>query len=111
MRYRGRMRSTIPFDPHAYVKRLEAAGVPERQAEVHGLALAELVVTHLATKQDLADMEARLDGRFKEVDARFNELEARMDSRFKELELRLTLRLGAMLAAAVAIVVALVKLL
>ena len=60
---------------------------------MHGLALAELLVTHLATKQDLADLEAR------------------MDSRFNEVELRLTLRVGAMLAAAVAIVVALVKLL
>lgn len=94
------MRSPIPFDTHAFVKRLEAAGVPEPQAEVHAEALAELVVSHLATKQDLADMEARIGSRFKEL-----------DSRFKELELRLTLRLGAMLAAAVAIVVALVKLL
>jgi hypothetical protein len=107
MRYGSPMRSSIPFDTHAYVKRLEAAGVPEPQAEVHAEALAELVVTHLATKQDLTDMEARMDSRFKEVNSRFNELEARMDSRCKELELRLTLRFGAMLAASIAIVVAL----
>jgi hypothetical protein len=80
------MRNTIPFDTHAYVKKLVAAGAPERQAEVHAEAMAELVFERLATKEDLR-------------------------TGLQALELRLTLRFGVMLAAAVAITTALVKLL
>jgi hypothetical protein len=98
------MRSPIPFDTHAYVKDLVAAGVPERQAEVHARVLADSVFTQLATKQDLADLEAR-------IEARLKELEGRIDVRLKDLELRLTLRLGGMLVAAVAAAAALAKLL
>jgi hypothetical protein len=98
------MRSPIPFDTHAYVKDLVAAGVPEPQAEVHARVLADSVFTTLATKEDLAALEARMDSRFKEQDAR-------IDSRLKDLELRLTLRLGAMLVAAVAAMAAVAKLL
>jgi len=140
------MRSTIPFDTHAFVKKLVAAGVPERQAEVHAEMLVEVVVERLATKddielvrQDLRALEERIDGRlasivkdmdgrfkdldarFKDIDGRFKDLDGRfkdidgrfkdLDGRFKDMELRLTLRMGAMLAAAVAIMTALVKLL
>jgi hypothetical protein len=116
------MRSPIPFDTHAYVKDLVAAGVPEAQAEVHARVLADSVFTTLATKEDiaalkvdLAALEGRLDVRFKDleqrVDLRFKEQEARFDARLKDLELRLTLRVGGMLAASVAAMAALVKLL
>ncbi|HUJ77001.1 MAG TPA: hypothetical protein VL359_19200 [bacterium] len=98
------MRTPIAFDTHAYVKKLVAAGMPEAQAEVQAEALGDLALTHLATKQDLSDLEQRMDTRFKEA-------ALQTDARLKELELRLTLRLGAMPAAAVAIVVALIKLL
>ncbi len=61
------------------------------------IVFAETIIEHLATKQDLLDLEQRLRS------------DVRSD--MKDLELRLTLRFGAMLAAAVAITVALVKLL
>lgn len=65
------------FDTLGFVKRLAAAGMNTRQAE----ALAEALTTHafeqLATKADL-----------------------------KELELRLTMRMGAMSAASTALTVA-----
>ena len=80
------MDHSIPFDTHAYVKRLKAAGVPEAQAEVHAEAIAELVNEQLATKRDLRELELRLKH-------------------------DLTLRLGAVAVAAVAVVAALVKLL
>jgi hypothetical protein len=50
------MRHTIPFDTYAYVKQLTAAGVPESQAEVHARALAALVDEELATKRDLEEL-------------------------------------------------------
>jgi hypothetical protein len=87
------MRHPIPFDTHAYVKRLVAAGVPEAQAEIHAQVFAEVVIEHLATKEDLLALEQRLR------------------AEMKDLELRLTLRFGGMLAVAVAITVALGKLL
>ena len=80
------MRSHIPFDTHAFVKKLTAACVPEPQAEVHAEALVEVVFERLVTKDDLR-------------------------AELKAVELRLTLRFGAMLTAAVAVITVLVKLL
>ena len=71
----------VAFDTLVYARKLRQAGVPEEQAEVHAEALAAVVTETLATKQDL-----------------------------RKLEYRLTLRLGAMLAVAVSVVAALVKL-
>lgn len=74
--------STITFDTHRFVKRLVQAGMTEAQAEILAEEQAKLIEERLATKADL-----------------------------ERLELRLTLRLGAMMAAAVAIIATLVKLL
>jgi len=85
--------ATLAFDTLAYAKKLKAAGVPEQQAEVQAEAFAEIVDERLATKQDIELLRRDM----------------------KELELRLkhdlTLRLGTMTAASIAIVAALVKLL
>ena len=115
------MRAAPAFDTHAYVKKLVAAGVPEAQAEVHAEALVDTALAGLATRADLdarfkefeARMDARfhdIDGRFQEVNGRFRDLETRMETRLKDLELRLTLRFGVMLAAAVAILAVVDKL-
>ena len=85
--------ASIPFDTHAFVKELTAAGMPEAQAEVLAKSQANLIDEKLATKQDLRELEARL----------------RRD--MKELELRLTIRLGSMMVVAIGVVAALVKLL
>jgi hypothetical protein len=76
------MGHTVPFDTHAFVKKLKGVGVSEEQAEVHAQAIAELLDEQLATKRDL-----------------------------KELEMRLILKLGGMLTICIGIVAALVKLL
>ena len=78
--------ATLAFDTHAYIKKLKAVGFTEEQAEVQAETLAGLINDHLVTKQYF-------------------------DLRLKELEMRLTLRLGAVMAASIAIVAALVKLL
>ncbi len=75
------MSATI-FDTLGYFEKLKAVGVPEEQAKVQAGALRELIEDKLATKQDL-----------------------------KELEYRLTIRLGGMIAAAVAVLAALMALL
>ncbi|MCP4663280.1 MAG: DUF1640 domain-containing protein, partial [bacterium] len=78
---------------YAFVKKLKESGVPEEQAGAHAEAIAHLIEDRLATRQDLESLEASL----------------KRD--LKELELRLLIRLGALIATAVAIVAALVKLL
>ena len=86
-----------PFDTHAYVKQLTAAGVPEPQAEVHAQVLSEAVIERLATKDDLQLLKQEFRSEFR--------------SGLKDLELRVTLRFGAMQVASTAIIVALIKLL
>jgi hypothetical protein len=77
------------FDTHAFVKRLTAAGMPVEQAEVLADEQARMLGEQLATKHDVALLRADMD-------------------RLKD---QLTIRLGVMLAGAIAIVAALVKLL
>lgn len=64
----------LGFDTLAFAKRLSAAGMDSRQAEALAEALTEHALDSLATRADL-----------------------------KELELRLTLRMGAIAVASVAI--------
>jgi hypothetical protein len=78
------------FDTLAFVKRLSAAGWDTRQAEALAEALSGNAFDELATKSDL------------------RELGSALRSETKELELRLTIRTGAMIAAAVAILGALI---
>lgn len=74
--------ATITFDTHKFVKQLTEAGMPLRQAEILAEEQARLIDERLATKDDL-----------------------------ERLELRLTLRLGTMMAVSIAVVATLVKLL
>ncbi|MBI4827694.1 MAG: DUF1640 domain-containing protein [Nitrospinae bacterium] len=79
----------VTFDTLAYANKLKSVGVPEKQAEVQAETLADLVSDQLVTKEHF-------------------------DRSLKELELRLkydlTMRLGGMMAASIAVVAALVKL-
>jgi len=87
------MSDAIAFDTLAYAKKLKSVGFTEEQAEVQAEALAKIIDERLATKQDILALQRDM----------------------KEMELRLkhdlTLRLGAMMAASIAIVAALVQLL
>jgi hypothetical protein len=73
------------FDTLGYAKRLREAGVPQQEAEAHAEAAREFVMGELVTKSDLA---LSLDN----------------------LKLSLTIRLGAMLAAGIALLGAINKL-
>ena len=80
------------FDTLGYAKRLRNAGISQGQAEAHAEAAREFVMGDLATKADLQAIRA--------------DLQAAMDT----LSLRLTLRLGVMLAAGLATLAAIIKL-
>ena len=72
------------FDTLAYSKKLKAVGVPPDQADVQAEELFKLVDEKLATKKDLKELEERLT-------------------------YKLTIRLGSMLAASIAILGALIR--
>jgi hypothetical protein len=75
--------ATITLDTHKFISKLRKAGFPEEQAEAIAEAFAEAnMEAEVATKTDLP-----------------------------ELEYRLTIKLGAMITAAIAAVATLVKLL
>jgi hypothetical protein len=80
------------FDSLGYARRLRDAGIPQAQAEAHADAARDFVMAELVTKNDLQTLSAHFD--------------AKLDN----LSLRMTVRLGVMLAAAVAILSALIKL-
>ena len=78
--------SSTTFDTLGYARRLEEAGFTRQQAEVQANALREVIDERLVTKDYL-------------------------DARLRELEYKRVIRLGTMMAASVAIVATLVKLL
>jgi hypothetical protein len=85
--------TTITFDTHSFVKKLKAVGFTEEQAEVFASEQARLIEDKLATKNDLVEMENNL----------------RRD--MLELEYRIIIKLGGLMAASIAVVATLVKLL
>jgi hypothetical protein len=105
----------IPFDTLAYARRLREAGFSEQQAEGQAQALAAAMTDTLATKQDLRELEARIDTRFAQVDARFDHFEKHikehLDTRLAEQETRLTMLMGVIMLAGISVFSALVKLL
>ena len=90
--------SSITFDTFKFVERLEKAGVPREQAaaivEAQKEAFAEALDTALATKADVVRLEGRIDSLGKDM---------------QSMELRLTVKLGAFMAAAVGVLVAILK--
>lgn len=74
--------STLTFDTHKFIKRLTEAGMPLGQAEILADEQTKLIDERLVTKDDL-----------------------------KMMELRLTMKLGALIAAGIGIVATVTKLL
>jgi len=74
----------IVFDTLNYANKLQAVGFTKAQAEVQAETLAELIDDNLATKRDLLELESRLES-------------------------KILIKVGAMIAASIAITTTLVK--
>ncbi len=69
----------IPFDTLSAVRRLEDNGFSAEKAEAITAVVREGITGGIATKADLAQLEAKMDGRI-------DRLEAKMDGRIDRLE-------------------------
>jgi hypothetical protein len=98
------------FDTLGYSKRLREAGVSSDQAEAHAEAAREFIMTELVTKQDLkVDLQAAIDPlrvAITTLQARIDTLQVAIDTQ----TLRLTVRLGGIVAAGIGILALLERL-
>ena len=100
----------VAFDTLKAATRLQnEAGFNEKQAHVLVATFAEGIGENLATKEDVAVLRSEVGVLRSEMATK--EDMAVLRGEMRELEQRMTIRLGAMLAAAVGIIVALDKLL
>ncbi|MBF0310228.1 MAG: hypothetical protein HQL56_11945 [Magnetococcales bacterium] len=109
--------TTITFDTLQFVRRLKDAGIPEPHAEAISEAFKEAQVTQaseLAAKRDLKELEgqlstkadvAKVEVHILELKRDIKELDVKLETRLKELELRMVIKLGAMILAGVGLVV------
>ena len=109
------MTGAIAFDTHRFVKRLTEGGFTEKQAETLAEEQVALLNTNLATKADIANVEAGLKADIAKVEAGLKAEIARVEAGLKtEIEAvkadLLKWMFGAMIAQG-GLIVALVKLL
>jgi hypothetical protein len=82
--------AVITFDTLSFAKRMQDLGFTREQSEGFARMQLEILESRLVSREyldvRLKDLEARLDGRFKEIDDRFKALEISLDGRFKEME-------------------------
>jgi len=83
------MSETITFDTHRFVKRMVETGMSEQTAEALADEHMNLLESNLATRHQLATVDADLK-------ARIAELDARLTGRISEVEAGLTGRMGAL---------------
>ncbi len=84
------MGNTATFDTLRYFETLKGVGFTDEQAKAQANAMREVIEERLATKADLVQLQEKLT----------NEIQ--------KLELRVTLKFGGMLAAAVAVLAAVI---
>ena len=70
----------LVFDTLMYSEKLQAVGVTKEQAKVQAEALKEAFETHMATKQDLKELELRLNAELQLVKQEVKQVELRLSA-------------------------------
>ena len=91
--------TTLVFDTHACIKRLQSAGFTEEQAEIFADEQRKLIEDRLATKQDIREFETRM-----------KEAEIRQETRMAELKAELVKWMIGLLFVQVGFIGAMLKL-
>ena len=105
--YSSAMTDAIAFDTHRFVKRLTETGFTEQQAETLADEHVALLNANLATKADIAKIEADIETLRQETKADIAKVEARIETAKSDL---MKWMIGALIAQG-GLIVALVKLL
>ena len=131
--------SRFAFDTHTFVKCLTRAGMDEQQAEALVECQVQLINDNLATKQDMEEVKRDIEEVKRDIEEIKRDIEAlrlatkqdieeikrdiealRLETKkdiaalktdMQKMELRLTLRLGSVIIAAVGVFATLIKLL
>jgi hypothetical protein len=94
------------FDTLGYSKRLREAGVSNDQAEAHAEAAREFIMTELVNRQDLLATKLDLQGEIGTVRTEIGTLRVEIGTLRTAIDtqtLRLTVRLGGIVAAGIGI--------
>jgi hypothetical protein len=94
------------FDTLSYARFLRERGVAHEHAEAHAEAARQFIMAELVTKQDLLLVRQDMQMVRQDLQNAVTHFDAKLDN----LSLRLTLRLGVLLATGVGALAALVKL-
>jgi predicted phage-related endonuclease len=84
------MSTALAFDTLQYAKRLKQAGFTEEQAEVQAEGLREFIDDHLATKQDIKELEKEIKN-----------VEERLTNKINDMGYKIIIKLGGMMIAGV----------
>jgi predicted PurR-regulated permease PerM len=84
------MGSNLAFDTHQFVENLIKAKMPKEQAEVLATEYANILTDRLATKDDLKNLEQRLDAKIggveQRLDAKIDGVEQRLDAKIENVK-------------------------
>ena len=105
------MAEAIAFDTHRFVKRLTESGFTEKQAETLAEEHVALLNANLATKADIARVEAGMDALRQETRAGMDALRQETKAAIEAVKADLVKWLFGALIAQGGLIVALVKLL
>lgn len=98
------------FNTLRYAKMLEEVGFSREQAETSIKILVEIMEDKLASKQDLLELETKLQHSIVHLESRIDYSLKEMKADLLQVESKLTIRMGTMLAASIAILTAIQKL-
>ena len=95
---------TAIFDTLRAAQQLADHGLTEEQATAIVSVFSDMRDAELATKSDLKELEHALKTDIAELRAEVNHEIGALRAEIKEMELRITMRLGGMIAVAVALI-------
>ena len=106
----GKTAMVYTFDSLGYAKRLRDGGVPQDQAEAHAEAARDFIMAELATRADWLAVKQDLLAVRQDLLATEQKLQTEFRTSIETQTLRLTVRLGAMLAVAIGALATILKL-
>lgn len=98
------------FNTLRYAKMLEEVGFSREQSETSIKILVEIMEDKLASKQDLLELETKLQHSIVQLESKVDYSLKEMNANLLQVESKLTIRMGTMLAASIAILTAIQKL-